>query len=257
MFKKVIIGAIVALALPLVAGAATDIKNLTFNGSPNITGGRGEFATARLSVELTADSDVESVSYDYTGDDLDRVCVDTEDQIQSGWRTFDVDLNLPQDTGTWDIVVRTFGVDGAGTNQDCQDGSTDVMTFFDRVTVTSGGSGGGNGGTGGNNDSAQPSYVTQLLALIEDLRKQIADLMKPAPTPVPTPVPVQCEVQILASGLYIGATDATTGGKVTRTQMYLINHGFTISAIQYGGASYGYWGNQSATALVQALAACN
>ena len=255
MFKKIIVGAIVALALPLVAGAATDVKNLTFNGTPNVTGGRGEFVTARLSVELTGDSDVESVSYDYTGDDLDRECVDVEDQIQSGWRTFDVDLNLPQDTGTWDMLVKTFGVDGAGANQDCQDGSTDSQPFFDQVTVTSGGSNGGNGGTGGNGGSNTPSYIDELLALIADLRKQLADMMKPAPTPVPTPV--VCQAQTLASGLYIGATDVSTGGKVTIAQMYLVNHGFVIPAIQYSGAAYGYWGAQSAAALSQALASCN
>ena len=257
MFKKIIVGAIVALALPLVAGAATDVKNLTFNGSPNVTGGRGESVTSRLSVELTGDSDVESVSYDYLGDDLDRECVDTDDQIQSGWRTFDLDLNLPQDTGTWDVIVKTFGVDGAGANQDCQDGSTDSMTFFDRVTVTSGGSNNGNGGTGGNGGSNQPSYIDELLALIADLRKQLADLMKPAPTPVPTPTPVQCEIQVLISGLYQGATDSTTGGRVTAAQRFLINHGYSIPAIQYQGASFGFWGSQSQAAATVALAACN
>ena len=256
MIKKVIVGAIMALAFPLIAGAATDVKNLTFNGSPNVTGGRGESVTSRLSVELTGDSDVESVSYDYLGDDLDRECVDVEDQIQSGWRTFDLDLNLPQDTGTWDVIVKTFGVDGAGANQDCQDGSTDSMTFFDRVTVTSGGSNNGNGGTGGNGGSNQPSYIDELLALIADLRKQLADLMKPAPTPVPTPTPY-CEVQPMGSGMYMGATDSTTGGRVTPLQRWLINHGYSIPAIQTGGASLGFYGQQTSSAYVAAVAACN
>lgn len=252
MFKKVIIGAIVALALPLVAGAATDVKNITFDGSPNVTGSRGEFVTSRLSVELTGDSDVESVSYDYIGDDLDRECVDVRDQIQSGWRTFDLDLNLPQDTGTWDIVVKTYGVDGAGTNQDCQDGSTDSMTFFDRITVTSGGNSGNNGGgTGGTNDDDMPAWFASFF-------EKLLAILKPAPTPTPVPTPAPyCEVQAMASGLYIGATDATTGGRVTPLQMWLISHGFTIAPIQYGGASYGYYGQSSSAAYLQALQACN
>lgn len=245
--KKTIIGLIAAasMALPMAAFASTSIANLTFAGSSNITGGKSDAVTARLSVNLTGDSDVESVSFDYNGDSLDRTCVNVDDQLQSGYRTFDLDMTLPANTGNWDVVIKTYGIDGAGADQDCQGSPTDTMNFNDRITVVDDGSGVVNPTAGGTGTSVgSTNKLDAILASIAALIAKLGSIPTPAPTPVPT-VSAACQAYAQAS---VATMSGVRNDANVRLQGFLLSQGASIPALA-AGASFGFYGTQTAAAL--------
>ncbi len=250
-----------AFALPMAASASTNIQNLTFDGAANVTGNTSDSVPARLSVNLTGDSDIESVGYDYTGDGLDRVCVNVKDQLQTGYRVFDLkDLNgndgftLPANTGNWDVVVTTFGIDGAGANQDCQGSPTDSMPFNDRITVIDGGDVNPTDGSGGNNGTGGSS---EELTLLQKLIAQASCVLggnvwngsscTPHATTTP-PVPTTSSVCGQLAQALVGTQDNVYNSANIALQGFLLFQKQSIPALA-AGASFGYKGPQTNAAL--------
>jgi hypothetical protein len=259
MKKSLLGGALVLtmLAPGLAALAAVNLTNLTFNGNPNVTVDKLQDFTGKLTLSITANQDVESVSYEYVGLGAGPVCVDVEDQLQNGPRYVYVDMQAPNYSGPWDVIVKTFGVSGVGADQQCATAPSDTMTFGNVVHV-----------------NAQ-------------------NTVPPAPTPSPTPSPapssppatstLELQLKDIAASLnaimlilkggapgsssqvckdlmvYSGLTFGSRGQQVTQLQVYLIQHGGQIPAITQGGAAYGYFGNQTMAALfnLKSASGCN
>src|SRR3990167_4793004 len=265
MFKRIIIVSIFALALvatPASAAVILQEAGFTVNGDQSDSVPAGSTVRFGTTMTISNPSEVEYTKTLITDENGIQVqsskCSAVMPRLvnQNDVVVYD-SVKLVRDLPDQSLFVekRTYGIPGLGVSDRCDEDNLNGSAIFehrlfverdsrvsDADTVVDN-TGGNTGGTSGDGDDMK--------TLIELIRELIALQLTGGTGGTPAPAP-KCEVQTIASGLYIGATDATTGGKVTPAQMYLVNHGFVIPAIQYGGASYGYWGQQSITALQQA-----
>lgn len=256
--------AVLAMSFVAVTPASAAVNIDTLNGvvfengsgwTADVAGSAGDTVRAKVNIDVTSDDDFNSLSWDFIGDFLPRVCVDLPEVTQSISNVpVEFDLQLPQNFGTHDLQVRVYGVDGAGKDFNCSDSNVrDTETVNDRVTVgfdnTVSGSIGGSSGSSGSVGS-----VSYLQALIADLQKQIgcyisgqeydstAKQCKAKPAPAK---PAYCD-QMKNYTVWYGQS----GGQVSAYQQFLISNGFSIPA----GPTGNYFAQTQAAATAMANA---
>jgi hypothetical protein len=208
-----------------------------------------------VTYDITSSTDVESLSWELVGSDLPETCVNIQDRIANGTftTTFDIDTTGASE-GTWDVVVRLFGDDGADASNLCENtDERDERTFTDRITIedntddnqapgdgdsNSGGSAGGSGNLNAN--------VAALIALIEKLLA--GGVIGGSGSGFYTPA-LCAEFRGLSAGQFYGSR----GPAVSALQSFLIAHG-QAGTITYGAT--GYYGPQTNAAVSAYSAGC-
>lgn len=226
-----------------MASAAAIPATTVFNGQTQAWGNAGQSITATFRVNVAAGEVVHAI----------RTKVDSQATVCTPIGPFegaqDVDVsvnvilppnsnvsgyNLTGDLFTTATLPQAEAMTGnlacTGTNTTAYNG-TNVL----HVLPTSGGSVTPTPAGGGTD-------ITQLIALIAELQKQIAELKNPA-----TPAPTAACAQLATYGSF---SYGDRGEGVRTAQNFVMQHGGSISA----GAT-GFWGNQSAAALIQAKGA--
>lgn len=249
--KKFIVGAVaIALLAPMAAFASVNIDTLnglvfdTNNGwSPSVGGDAGDTVKARVNLDVSSDSDVNAISWDFVGDFLPRECVQFPEITQSISNVpIEFDLRFPSTLGTHDLQIKAYGVDGPNQSFACSDSDVvDTETFSDRVTVvlnsTVSGSVVGGGSTVGGTGNSQWS---QILAVLNAL------LAKNTTPTTPAPNTACVELKQYSTGLMQGST----GPQVVSLQGYLLaKNPNSIPLIRDGAAKFGFYGPQTAAAV--------
>lgn len=238
---KKLIGTIAAmgLLLPVAAFASINVDNILFSGSGSVTVAAD--ATVNADVYVTNDSanDVESlfIKVPNSGGATEQgICYDVADQVGTspvnGW-VIPVNLKVPHNNGTWDVVVSTHGTNGDAADNICSTSADDTSTFTGRVTVT----GGGTPSSGGTGTTSQWDTILASLQAI---------LLKLTPT-TPTPPASSTKCTALQSKM-LGTQMNVYNQANVQLQGFLLSEGQSIPALT-AGASFGYFGPQTASAL--------
>lgn len=198
------------------------------------------------SVDAGNEFDFEFTADATSGDEIEYVRARTRDQNNQilftsctnvGRKTGDdirivAEANTPSDTpqGNIDVLVDVYGMSGVSQNDGCNGSSLDSRTFEDRVRID-------DNTTSGNSSESSVGSFSSLQALVAALTAQVQALIaaqnKPADKPACPPM-----------------------GSTASVQSWLISNGYDIPAISKGGAAYGFWGPQTASAHAMAMAAC-
>ena len=235
------------LALSFVAAtpasASVNLTFLTVDGATNATVQEGDSVEAKVTHEITASTDAESMSWELVGSGLPQTCVNTVDRIADGTFTtsFDIDTSGASE-GTWDVRIRAYGDDGADVSNLCQVADeVDSQLFSDRITVTDD----IDDNQGNDNDSNGNVGNEGTLSTILASLKVILDRLNTTPTtPAPSGKCATLQTKMLGTqmNVYNQANVVLQG--------YLLGEGQSIPALA-AGASFGYYGPQTAAALAQ------
>jgi hypothetical protein len=246
--KGKIIGLVVGtaiLVLPVAAFASVNIQNLTLDGLANTTVNVGDTINAQATYAITSNDDVESLSWELVGSGLPQTCVDIPDQINGGtWHPqFDINTNGAT-AGSWDVKIKLFGVNGAGTDQQCGTTAKDTMTFTNRVAITeqtsnNTGVGSGTGSTSGTGGT-HLSQLDQLIALLTALVH---------PSTGGTGTPTTSAICSAFNAANVGTQPNVYSSANIALQGFLLSQHMSIPALTSGGAAFGFYGNQTTAAV--------
>ena len=247
------LAAMTAGAFLLMAGAASasvDFDNIApviFNSGSgweaNVDADAGDTIRAKLILDITADDDVNAVSYDFIGDFIPKVCIQlTQEQTQSvNDFPVEIDMLAPNTAGSWDVQFVAYGNNGPETDFNCTN-AVDTLNVNDRIIVNLGDSNTA-GSTGGGSGTVGNSVLAQLMAQVQALAAVVANLNKPV-TPAPSG---KCAT---VNAKLAGTMDNTYNQANIQLQGYLLSEGMSIPALA-AGASFGYKGPQTNAALAQ------
>jgi hypothetical protein len=258
MTKKLIGSALALLAFaPVAAFASVDFDNVApvvfDNGNgweSSVDGNAGESFKAKVILDVTSDDDVNAVSFDKVGDFIPQECVQF-DEVQQSVSNLPVefDMTFPSAFGSHDYVFKVYGVNGAGQDFNCSDSNVvDTVNVTDQI-ITNIGNSNTSGNTGGGSGTVGNSAIAQLQALVASLAKQVGDLIN-KPT---TPPAASGKCAALASKT-IGAMYGTRNSANIVLQGFLLSEGQSIPALA-AGASFGFWGPETNSALMNFKAA--
>lgn len=254
--KKLLIGVATAVAfvLPVAALASTNISDITFDGSgPNVTVTTGSTVNSKVTLTLTAGSEVESLGFqlvDNTGNSVGvpQTCVDVSDRVVAGTYTVEAPFDTTGSTeGTFGIRVKAYGITGPGADNNCGGTVNDNQYFSNRITFTesansgnaiANNTGGGSGGSGGSTNQ-----LSVLIALLTQLIHPSAGSSTP-----PASTDAQCAAFTNAN---VGTQPNVYNSGNIALQGYLLSQHMSIPALTQGGASFGFYGNQTTTAVGQ------
>ena len=252
MTNKFIAGAVaLALLAPMAAFASVNIDTLnglvfdTNNGwSPSVGGSAGDTVKARVNLDVTSDSDVNAISWDFIGDFLPRECVQFPEITQSISNVpIEFDLRLPSTLGTHDLQIKAYGVDGPNQSFACSDSDiVDSETFSDRVTVLLDSTVSGSVVGGGSYSGSQGS--SQMNAVLAALQAILVKLTNLAPT---TPPSTNAKCTALAEKS-VGTAYGVRNSANVVLQGFLLGEGQSIPALA-AGASFGFYGSQTQAAV--------
>ncbi len=251
----------IAMILPLAASASTTMNFLTLNDLPNVTVDQGSTLDAKINLDLTSPSTVQSVKWELIGSGLPPVCVNVDDINTSG--TFVV--NFPVDTagatqGTWDFRATTYGDIPPASNNNCNgtEGTNVIHDFMDQVTLTqnlSTGSVINSTGHGSGSGTGSVSAIDQLTALVTQLAAQVSCITTGGTfaanvcTHAPTSTPNTSTVCTQLNGFLANAMAGTRSPANIKLQGFLLEQGMSIPALA-AGASFGFDGPQTQAAVV-------
>lgn len=245
MSKSINITLSLALALFLgMAGIAmaADVTNLEFDGDVAIEGKAKTMVDATARLVIPSGEAVEYVQTNVVGDGLAPVCHNIKDKSE-GTHFVDLDLKMPPEIDFYDVDVDLFGIFGVFTSNGCDfDNHVGSAGFSDVLRVVE--SGVSTPTSGSSSFLALSARLDALEGLMDELFDRLDDLFGGGAPGAPVANPV-----LQWSYLSIGST----GPAVSALQSYLISNGFSIPAIQWGGAAYGYYGEQTANAYSQAV----
>lgn len=237
------IGASMALGIAVPAFAAATVTNLVVDGGTSTSVEEGSTVEAQITFDVTASTDVESVSWELVGSDLPKKCVNISNTIADGTftRTFDIDTTGATE-GSWDVRIALYGDDGASASNLCEESDQigSLTTFGDRITVTDDNNDNQDNNTGTSGNQSQ----------FEKLQAQFAALMlflKGNNGTGTTPAPATGKCAELSMKL-AGTQQSTYTAANTRLQGFLLSEGATIPALA-AGASFGYYGPQTMAAV--------
>lgn len=229
----------------LFAGAVSAAVNLTFltvDGATNATVEQGEIVEAKVTHDITGSTDVESMSWELVGSGLPQTCVNTVDRIADGTFTtsFDIDTDGASE-GTWDVRIRAYGDDGQDVSNLCEaTDQVDSQLFSDRITVTDDVDDNQSNDNDSNNTSGSEDKLSQILSSLAAL---IAKLTPTVPvTPAPSTKCATLQTKMVGTQMYV------YNQANVQLQGYLLSEGQSIPALT-AGASFGYYGPQTAAAL--------
>lgn len=220
--------------LPVAASAAS-ISNVEYgNGDVNVQGKAGESVSGKVRVVVNSSEEVEFVEFDVLGDNLAPVCVDVN-RLQEGTHFVDIpaDVKFPPNTGTYDLKVKTAGIFGGLAAIDCTNNVNGSQTFNNSVRTVGSSSSSVGGG----------SLIEQLQKQIADLLKMIAELQKPKETTKPA----GCAGVVAYTGFNASAAQAS---------LFAVDAGRAVFNANGVYAPTGYFGSISAQASAAVAAAC-
>lgn len=238
-----------------VAMAAANVTFLTLDSAANATVEAGDNVSAKVTYDITGDApDVESLSWEVVGSGLPETCVNVADRLNSGTFTSTFDVNTAGATeGTWDVKIRIYGVDGAGTDNNCGGTINDSMNFTNRLTITENANdagsvinntGSGNHGTNSGND--EPSWLEGFFA-------HLMAVMKPATTTATVTLPATPTACATLALKMTGTVPGVYNNNNTILQGFLIGEGMSIPWLTdpklSAGVPFGFFGQQTSLAL--------
>lgn len=245
--SKVIKGLVItglSLALPMAAMAAT-FSNVQFdNGDVTVSGTGGSTVNAKFHIIVPVGQVIEYIQTDVIGDSLAPVDTSVGGSLglQEGTHDVTVSVTLPPNTGTYTLNVKGAGIYGGVRAVSADDASavTSTGSFGSALRVVADSDNTTNNGGG----STAPTWLSALLAQIQAQTAAILASINSHAAPV-TPAPAGVCADLAAYGnLYQGAT----GQQVVQLQGLLLSKGASIPALA-AGASFGYFGPQTAAAL--------
>ena len=135
--KYAVLGSMVgSMLLPVAAFAAVQIQNPLINGKLDDTVDQGSTVEYSFQLNITSSSDVECVRIDYPNSGNPTYTRNITDVISSGIHTVTVEVPAPFQVGQdFDPRIRVYGVDGFGTDQNCNGAVRDTETLTDRLNV--------------------------------------------------------------------------------------------------------------------------
>lgn len=245
--NKAFKGAIVTAALLLAAPAfAATFTNVQFdNNDVTISGQGGATVQATFHIVVPANQVVERIETDVTGDNLAPVCSEVGDSLglQEGTHDITLPVKLPPNTGTYTLNVKGAGIYGGFKSVDCNDNVVGTASFAGALRVTASsdtviptpGSG-----------SSLPAWVAAIIAALK-------------PTPAPAPVPATNDFCARLASKTAGAQQGVTNYQNGILQGFLIGEGESIPLLQNNQAKYGFWGDQTNSALIhfKSVHGCN
>ena len=249
--EKMIAVAIIAASF-LFAGSASAAVNfdpiapVVFDSGDgwesNVDTDAGNTVKAKLIIDVTGDSDINAVSYDFVGDFIPKVCIQLPNEQTQSINDFPVEIDMiaPKTAGSWDVQFVAYGNDGPETDFNCTN-AVDTQNVNDRIIVNVGNTNTA-GSTGGGNGVVGNSVLAQLMAQVSELAKVVANLGKPA-----TPPAASGKCAVLAQKMAGGVAGTTASGNIV-LQGYLLSEGANIPALA-AGAAFGYWGPQTMAAV--------
>lgn len=234
------IGVLAGVALFAFAGVASaaTISDARFsNNQTEIDATGGATVNGTFTLTVGPGEVVEWFRLLPAGNPFTEVSVGGQMGYQEGVHTkVPFSVKVPPNTGTYNVDAQGAGIYGGNRAISGSDtvvvGPTSIGTV--RVVASSNSS--------GDLGAADEDFWDKLTAWLE---KYLA-AKEPAK-------PAYCASIVTGAGFYMGSS----GASVTAVQQALISAGFSIPAIQYSGAAYGYWGAQSMAAYAQAVAKCN
>ena len=209
----------------------------------NVDVDAGDTIRAKLILDITADDDVNAVSYDFIGDFIPKVCIQLPQEQTQSVNDFPVELDMlaPNTAGSWDVQFAAYGNNGPETDFNCTN-SVDTLNVNDRIIVNLGDSNTA-GSTGGGSGTVGNSVLASLMSQVKLLADAVAKLSAPT-TPAPSG---KCAA---VSAKLVGTMDNTYNQANVQLQGYLLSEGMSIPALA-AGASFGYKGPQTNAALAQ------
>lgn len=247
MIKKIIGGAVLALALPFVASAATISNPLFSNGDTTIDAAGGATVSGTFTLTVGPGEVCEVLR---TQSDVSQPFVDTSVGGQLGYQEqvyigVPFSVKLPPNTGTYYPTVQCAGAFGG--NRAINGGDTVAPSFISlpstslgTVRVVANG----------------PTYTgvgnTPIVFGSADWTKSFIEALVAALKPVTAPAPAPA-VNTACTNFYAKLAGAQYG--VTNTQNgilqgFLIGEGMSIPLLQNNQAPFGFWGTQTQSAMV-------
>lgn len=232
-----------AIALLFAGNAmAASITNIKFdNGQTTTSCTAGQSVNVTFRVNVPAGEVAELGQVEVLGDSIAPalpVSLGGELGLQEGPHDVATMVTCPQNTGYYTVEYRTAGIFLGQRAIAMTDGVTSVASFSSALRVVANGTGDTSvGGT-------MPTWFETMMA-------QLLAVLKPAPvvTP-PAPANTACtEFATLSAGLYEGS-DTRVGGRVGQLQSFLMGKGFSIPLLYAQKVPYGFYGSQTASAVV-------
>jgi len=224
-----------ALALPVMASAATISTPLFSNGDTTIDATGGSTVNGTFTLQVGSGEVCEVIRTQADTQAFTDTSVGTSLGYQFGTHTnVPFNVKVSPNTGTYNATVQCAGIFGGNRSVDGADGVVVGPVSLGTIRVTASGSTATSGGS-----STMDVLLAQLAALI-------AKLSAP-PVVVPPAVNAKCTA---LSAKLIGTMDNTYNQANIQLQGYLLSEGMSIPALA-AGASFGYKGSQTNSAIVQ------
>ena len=243
MFKKIFGGAVaIAIALPVMASAATISSPLFSNGDTVIDAGGGSTVNGTFTLQVGSSEVCEVVRTQADTQAFTDTSVGSNLGYQFGTYTnVPFNVKVSPNTGTYNATVQCAGIFGGNRSVDGADGVVVGPVSLGTVRVVA-----------NSTNSSNPAGTSQWDALMAAIQLLIAKLSAPPapPAPVVPAVKPVCTQLAQYSYLQVGATGAT----VSALQGVLLGNGGAIPALTSGAATYGYFGQQTNAALYQVKA---
>ena len=232
---------ILAVALLFSSSAmAASIPNIKFdNGQTTTSCTAGQTVNVTFRVNVPAGEVAELGQVDVLGDSLAPALpaeLGGELGLQEGLNDVNTSVMCPQNTGYYTVEYKTAGIFGGVRAITMTDGVTSTASFTSAIRVVA------NGGatTGGTSDV--PSWFSSMMS-------QLIAALKPAPVVTPPAPVVNTACTTLATKM-VGTMPNVYNDANIKLQGFLLSEGMSIPALA-AGASFGFYGPQSAGALAQ------
>jgi hypothetical protein len=236
---NVSLGGIAVLAVLFMFASfasAASVTNVEYsNGDVTVQGKAGESVSGKVRIVVPANEEVEFVQFDVISDNLAPVCVEVG-RLQEGTHFVNIagDVKFPPNTGTYDLQVKTSGIFGGLAAIDCNNNVTATQNFNNSVRTV---------GSSSSTSVGGGSLIEQLQKQIADLLKMIADLQKPT---VPLK-PAGCTAVVAYNGFNASAAQASLFG---------VDAGRAVFNSAGVYAPTGYFGPVSSNAAAAVSVAC-
>jgi hypothetical protein len=235
-------------AMPFAAFAAT-VPFVHFqNGDVTISGTGGQTVQATFQVNIPTNQVVEYIQTQVTSPVvLAPVCtaVGGELGLQEGTQNVTINVQLPPNTNTYDLSVKTAGIYGGIRSVDCNDNQNGSATFSNALRVVADASA---STVNGNSTAPAPApweaAINALAAQLANLANIVAHPPVAPTAPAPT-ITAVCQAYNAANS---GTVANVYNSSNVALQGFLLSQHMSIPALA-AGASFGFYGNQTTSAV--------
>lgn len=254
--SKKILGTVLALAfvVPAVTSAASipGFYEAIFDGQTEVTDVPEATVDVDAFVEVDTGEVLYAISTDVIGDSLPRECHKVSPIQGAQSHQYSLDHKLPPNPEDYGFRIDGYTADNVNQAKALQgigDGCNgDFDTMYDEgdvVHVVPGSSSGSDVG-------GDTSELSILISSVSELQNAITALVQAFQTSQTPAKPAVCNgLQSLVSAAMYGTYSTSN----TMLQQHLVTNGYAIPALSQG-ATYGYYGPQTASALTAAQSSC-